>query len=479
MKLPTIIQGGMGVGVSNWTLAKTVSKMGQLGVVSGTALDSVFARRLQLGDPGGHIKRALDHFPVSDIAQRVYDKYFVPCGKAIDQAFKRIPMQSLTPNRLLQEITICANFVEVFLAKEGHTGKVGINYLEKIQMPNLASIYGAMLAGVDYILMGAGIPREIPGVLDKYVNHEAAELKVKIDNSDESIHMKFDPESIVGKLSHSLKRPNFLAIISSATLAITLAKKSTGQVNGFVVEGYDAGGHNAPPRGQLKIDENGEPIYGEKDEIDLNKIGNLGLPFWLAGSYGSPDRIQKALDEGATGVQLGTPFAFCRESGLEENVRQQVVEKIMNDEEVNVLTDAKASPTGFPFKVIQTDGTLSDPELYQKRPRICDLGYLRTPYKSQSGEIGYRCPSEPVEDYQRKEGNVDATQGRKCLCNGLFANIGLGQLQRTGYLEKPLLTSGKDLSVIKQFIPQGETSYSAEDVIRALCPQMQFAHAVA
>ncbi|MBZ0255839.1 nitronate monooxygenase, partial [bacterium] len=179
------------------------------------------------------------------------------------------------------------------------------------------------------------------------------------------------------------------------------------------------------------------------------------------------------------GVQLGTPFAFCRESGLQEDVRQQVVEKIMNDEEVNVLTDAQASPTGFPFKVIQTEGTLSDNELYQERPRICDLGYLRTPYKSQSGEIGYRCPSEPVEDYQRKEGNVDATQGRKCLCNGLFANIGLGQLQRTGYLEKPLLTSGKDLSVIKQFIPQGETSYSAEDVIRALCPQMQFAHAVA
>ncbi|MDP8244345.1 MAG: nitronate monooxygenase [Candidatus Hinthialibacter antarcticus] len=478
MKLPTIIQGGMGVGVSNWNLAKTVSKMGQLGVVSGTALDSVFARRLQHGDPGGHIKRALDHFPVSEIAQRVYDKYFIPCGKAIDQAFKRIPMQSLTPNRLLQEITICANFVEVFLAKEGHDGKVGINYLEKIQMPNLASIYGAMLAGVDYILMGAGIPREIPGVLDKYVNHEAAELKVKIDNSDESVCMRFDPQAIVGKLSESLHRPNFLAIISSATLAITLAKKSTGKVNGFVVEGYDAGGHNAPPRGQLKIDDNGEPIYGEKDEIDLQKIGNLGLPFWLAGSYGSPERIQEALDDGAAGVQLGTPFAFCRESGIEEHVRQQVVEKILNDE-VDVLTDAKASPTGFPFKVVQTEGTLSNNELYQQRPRICDLGYLRTPFKSEAGEIGYRCPSEPVEDYVRKEGDPEATKGRKCLCNGLFANIGQSQVQRTGYVEKPLLTSGKDLSVIKQFIKDGETSYSAVDVIRALCPQPQLEPAIA
>ena len=45
--LPKIIQGGMGVGVSSWRLARAVSALGQLGVVSGTALDQVLARRLQ------------------------------------------------------------------------------------------------------------------------------------------------------------------------------------------------------------------------------------------------------------------------------------------------------------------------------------------------------------------------------------------------------------------------------------------------
>lgn len=474
MNWPTIIQGGMGVGVSNWKLAKSVSQMGQLGVVSGTAIDSVFARRLQLGDPGGHIRRALDHFPISDIANRVYENYFIPCGKAIDQAFKRIPMHSLKPSRLLQEITICANFTEVFLAKEGHDGVVGVNYLEKIQMPNLASIYGAMLAGVDYVLMGAGIPREIPGVLDKYINHEEAELKVKVDNSEEYHVMKFIPSEIVGDLSHSLKRPDFLAIISSATLAITLAKKSTGKVNGFVVEGYDAGGHNAPPRGKLTIDDHGEPIYGEKDEIDLEKIQALGLPFWLAGSYGSPEKIQEALNVGAAGVQIGTPFAFCDESGIQTALKRDVIQKVLNDE-IDVKTDAKASPTGFPFKVVNLDGTLSQEDQYQERPRICDLGYLRTPFMSKEGKVGYRCPSEPKEDYQRKEGDLQQTEGRKCLCNGLFSNIGLGQLQKTGYLEKPLLTSGKELSVIKQFVKDGQLSYSAEDVINCLVPQTQLA----
>ena len=53
----------MGVGVSNWRLAQAVSRAGQLGLVSGTALDQVFARRLQDGDDGGHMRRGLDAFP--------------------------------------------------------------------------------------------------------------------------------------------------------------------------------------------------------------------------------------------------------------------------------------------------------------------------------------------------------------------------------------------------------------------------------
>jgi len=39
--MPTIIQGGMGAGVSGWRLAKAVAQCGQLGVVSGTALEMI------------------------------------------------------------------------------------------------------------------------------------------------------------------------------------------------------------------------------------------------------------------------------------------------------------------------------------------------------------------------------------------------------------------------------------------------------
>ena len=43
---PLVIQGGMGAAVSNWALARAVAASGQLGVVSGTALDTIFVRRL-------------------------------------------------------------------------------------------------------------------------------------------------------------------------------------------------------------------------------------------------------------------------------------------------------------------------------------------------------------------------------------------------------------------------------------------------
>ncbi len=78
------------MGVSGWSLAKTVSKLGQLGVVSGTGLDGLLARKLQTGDPGGHVRRALEHFPIPEIAKGVMDRYFRPDGVAEDQKYKGI-----------------------------------------------------------------------------------------------------------------------------------------------------------------------------------------------------------------------------------------------------------------------------------------------------------------------------------------------------------------------------------------------------
>ena len=141
--LPRIIQGGMGVGISGWQLANAVAARGGLGVVSGTIIEVVMARRLQLGDEGGHVRRALAEFPIPGVAERILDAYFVPGGKGEHQPFKNVRTFTRNPDLALQELTVAANFVEVFLAKEGHDGPVGINYLRKIELPIPFSIYGA------------------------------------------------------------------------------------------------------------------------------------------------------------------------------------------------------------------------------------------------------------------------------------------------------------------------------------------------
>ncbi|HWL53260.1 MAG TPA: nitronate monooxygenase [Chthoniobacteraceae bacterium] len=470
----SIIQGGMGVAVSGWPLARAVSMTGQLGVVAGTALSTVVSRRLQLGDLDGHLRRAFQHFPIAEVAARVLSRYFVPGGKAKNAPFKLSGMPNLHFSKNLLNLTVLANFAEVFLAREGHKGVVGLNLLEKIQFPTLASLYGAMLAGVDYVLMGAGIPRTIPGALDRLARGERAELKIDVAGAlpGEEFTTSFDPATFFDGKPPQLKRPGFIAIVSSATLATTLARKSNGAVHGFVIEGPSAGGHNAPPRGTLQLSPAGEPVYGPRDQPELEKFRALGLPFWLAGSYGRPGMLEKALQLGAAGIQAGTPFAFSRESGIAPELKERAIH-LSREGKAGVFTDPFASPTGFPLKVAQIEGTLSDKTLYQNRKRICDLGYLRRAYRRPDGTIGYRCPSEPVDDYVRKGGSVEETVNRKCVCNGLTATIGLGQIQADGDEELALVTAGEDLSLIDDFLKPGEDAYTAAEVVERLLVRQQ------
>ncbi|MCP3975114.1 MAG: nitronate monooxygenase [bacterium] len=470
--LPVIIQGGMGIAVSGWQLASAVSAAGQLGVVSGTALDSVLVRRLQAGDLGGDVRRALAAFPVTGVADGILERYFIEGGKPEGERYRSTPMSKIQHTRNLLDLLVAANFVEVYLAREGHGNPVGINYLEKVQIPTLPSMYGAMLAGVDYVLMGAGIPRAIPGILDLLAKGEPVELKIDVKGAteDTDVWNRFDPAEYTGGILPAVPRPDFLAIVSSHILATMLAKKVEARVDGFVVEAPTAGGHNAPPRGRRQLTENGEPLYGERDEPDLKVIHDLGLPFWLAGSYAEPEKVQEALALGATGVQVGTAFAYCEESGFETKIKRRVLE-MSRQGTARVFTDPIASPTGFPFKVVQLDGTNSSGEDYQARPRNCDLGYLRSAYRKEDGSVGWRCSAEPVEDFVEKGGAVEETVGRRCLCNALMVNIGLGQTQRNGHVEMPIVTSGDDVSGVARFLPPGADSYRAVDVLEYLLPK--------
>ena len=469
VQFPKIIQGGMGVGVSNWRLANAVSKLGQLGVVSGTALDQLFVRRLAEGDEGGFMKRGVDAFPFQEMAKRIWQEYFVPGGKAEEAPYPNVPMHQRTSPRKLVELCMVSNFVEVFLAKDGHKNPVGINFLEKVQMPHLASIYGAMLAGVGYVLMGAGIPLHIPGVLDAFAAHHMAEYKLQVTGAavGQDTQMRLNAADFIQGPLPKLRRPKFLAIVSSNTLATTMLRRASGRVDGLVIESPTAGGHNAPPRGKLQLNQAGEPVYGERDHVNLAELRALGVPFWLAGGYGNAEKLREALDQGAAGIQVGTAFAFSNESGMRADLKATLMAKAKVGAG-EVFTDPLASPTGFPFKVAQLEGTGSSFPIYQERKRVCDLGYLREAYATSDDHIGYRCAAEPVANYVAKGGKVEDTVGRKCQCNALMANVGHAQVRKDHSVELPLVTVGDDLNTIATFLPPGQDTYTAADVVTSL-----------
>jgi NAD(P)H-dependent flavin oxidoreductase YrpB (nitropropane dioxygenase family) len=477
--LPTIIQGGMGVAVSGWELANAVSRAGELGVVSGTALDVVLARRLQRGDPGGHMRRALAAFPDPVMARRVMRTHYVHGGLPEGTPFAAVPRFSLAPPVGLQELTVVAAFCEVWLAREGHDNPVGINLLRKIEMPLPWVLLGAMLAGVDYVLVGAGNPAEVPRLIRGLAAGGDVALGIRtqgLRSDDPPTTVTCRPAELLGRLAPEpgrgplLREPRFLAIVASCDLALGLAADPLTRPFGFVVEGPSAGGHNAPPRGPRRVDDRGQPVYDERDEPDLEALVDLGLPFWLAGSWATPAGVALAQSLGARGVQVGTAFALSQESGLAARLKAQAVTAIAAGT-LEVRSDWRASPTGFPFRVAELPGTLSDPEVAAARTAVCDLGALRTPFVKGNGGIDYRCPAEPVAMYQRKGGRAQNATGRLCLCNGLMAAADLAQHRPSGQVEPPLLTMGEDFSTVRALadaMPDGPAPYPAQWVVAHL-----------
>ncbi len=452
----------MGAAISDWRLARAVSLAGQFGVVSGTGIDTVLVRRLQDGDPGGHMRRGMMQFPIPGVAADALHRFFRREGRPPGMSYRLLPLPRQHLTKARQQFIMLAAFVEVYLAKEGHSEPVGMNLLTKIQIPTLATLYGAMLAGVDVVLMGAGIPREIPGALDSLALHEPAALRFEVEGlpRDRSEYLRLEPRDHWDALPPPLRRPQFFAIISSNLLAAVLARKASGRVDGFVIESPAAGGHNAPPRGDPTFNARGEPLYGTRDIVDLAKMRELGTPFWLAGGAGHPERLSAARAAGAAGIQVGTLFAFCDESGLAPDLKASVLEAATR-REVEVRTDARVSPTGYPFKVVEWSG---DPGRGVTRERLCDLGYLRVAYCRPDGKIGYRCPGEPVDAYVEKGGKMEDTAGRRCLCNTLMATAGHPQKREGGWVEPPLVTSGDDVTTIDRFLA-GRVSYAAADVL--------------
>lgn len=162
---------------------------------------------------------------------------------------------------------------------------------------------------------------------------------------------------------------------------------------------------------------------------------------------------------------MGTAFAFCEESGIAPEIKRRVLEAARAGT-LDIFTDPKASPTGFPFKVARLGGSMADPGVLAGRERVCDLGFLRALAECE-GRVLARCPGEPLEDFCAKGGDAAEAEGRVCVCNGLMATIGLGQVRRGG-AEPFLVTAGNDAAELGQWLEPGKESYTAAEVVRAL-----------
>ena len=278
--------------------------------------------------------------------------------------------------------------------------------------------------------------------------------------------MTFGPRDFMEHDLPALARPRFLAIIASNTLAATMIRKSNGRADGLVVEGPTAGGHNAPPRGKWQLNTDGETIYGERDQVDLGKLRELGLPFWLAGEYGTSEKLREARAEGAAGVPVGTPFAFCVESGLALNYKQSILTSVAlgtargiyrSGGFSNALSRSFRWKVHFPTAKSIPPGPAPATSATCVRPTAC-------PQELSANGV----PAEPVNTYVAKGGKLENTVGRKCLCNALLADIGLPQARNGKRVEAALVTAGNGIAEVARFIQAGNHEYTAADVVGAL-----------
>lgn len=325
-----IIQGGMGVGVSLSPLASAVAREGGLGIVSSAGIDRVVSKRL---------------------GRRL----------SIYEAVRE----------------------ELSLAKaEG--GIAGINIMVALVRDYEDSVRGALDAGIDVIISGAGLPMTLPSV------------KPPGDTA-------------------------LIPIVSSARALELICRKwerSGYRPDGVVLEGPLAGGHLGFKFDELDLDSNRLESLLPPVKETAQKHGDF--PVIVAGGIFTHRDIVRFLQAGADGVQMGTRFLATEESGATPEYKQAVVNAGKED---IIVTQRPRSPCGLPFRVIRQAPMLVSAQNNARRPR-CDKGYVLL--RDKNG--GYLpCPA-----------NSDSGDFF-CICNGLLSSAGYN-----GDREEPLYTVGSN-----------------------------------
>ena len=333
-----IIQGGMGVGVSLHPLASAVAREGGLGIVSSACLDRLLSRR----------------------TGRKYNTH--------DAAYE-----------------------EVSLAKAAG-GLAGINIMGALVRDYTDSVRGALDAGADAIISGAGLPLTLPAIQPP-------------------------------------RDTALIPIVSSARALDIICKKweKLGyRPDAVVLEGPLAGGHLGFRMDQIDLESNAlENLFPPVKETAM-KYGDF--PVLVAGGIYTHDDIVRFIRMGADGVQMGTRFLATEESSATEEYKQAVLNARRED---IVVAHDPGSPCGLPFRVLRQSPMYVSAQKRQRPPK-CDKGYVLL--KDREGRFTL-CPA--------KESN----EHHFCICNGLLSSAGYNPDK-----EEPLYTVGTNAHRIDQIV---------------------------
>lgn len=438
--MPRLIQAGMGVRVSSCALANATSRLGALGVVSAVGLRHIVVEEVRQGRED--VIAIAKTFPLPAYVDTLMQ--YAPGGP---KHRRPAPMDDPDPIKgdLPKRLSVISAYVEVVRAKQGHRGKVGINVMWKCALTVLPSIYGAIIAGVDALLCGAGVPMELPDIVRRIRAGQDLEYR-PLHGTGTNASLAIARDDPAGLFMESAP-PKLMPILSNFAFPKRIVDIWARELDGarpfaFILENHEAGGHNAPPRDKS--------AFGEQDDIDayFDRVHALGVPIYVAGAFpsgGTRADMLYWLNRGACGIQVGSRFALSDESGMRRDLKDAALAQNAGDEE-RLVTSPRVSPTGYPFKYREIPGTLSDPEVYAARKRICNKGYLlQAHYQERSdGTVRetYVCPAMPEKQYRKLGGTEEDLSGRICLCNTLLATVGLAEPH-----EPPLVTLGRSGSL--------------------------------
>ena len=230
---------------------------------------------------------------------------------------------------------------EIRKAKQLTKGILGVNIM--VALTDFSDLVKTSLReGIDVIFAGAGLPLDLPGYLKEG-------MKTKL-----------------------------VPIVSSGRAATIICKKWLSKFNylpdAFVVEGPKAGGHVGFKSEQLEDPDFAleklikEVIQAVKHFADESKTV---IPVIAAGGVYTGGDIQKFIELGAAGVQMGTRFVATHECDAAQAFKQSYIDA--QEKDMVVIN----SPVGLPGRAVHNE-FLTEVKNGKKKPFRCPYHCIKT-----------------------------------------------------------------------------------------------------